>query len=372
MPRKARKRTTTVKQEVENIYCVNCGAIIDEYSGVLASPDWYADTRFVHYCRACQQRQFEDFAETMGPAMAFILCCASYNLPFIPEAVPRTAYEDESREMNWLAYLQNLEITDYRYRRDGEPASFVEGITDLSVIFGDNFQKDTRFATGIAMDKAASKAPGTRAQRKNWGKQSKWTDDDYDEADRIFSILSAERAKTGMDAQTEFTLREICKLQLDYNKARTEGKHDAAKKIYDTISKMMENNSLRKKDENSQAEAPKLDNFIAKFEKAGYVQNGKILPYDVLLRKLRGDHAKYPMSHDYLDFIIREILNCMRENMGMGKTSVLPAGFQMKPKCGEFEPTMSAAEKKTIRDLKLPPMQYEPKPPRGTKQSKGD
>ena len=222
------------------------------------------------------------------------------------------------------------------------------------------------------MDKAASKAPGTRAQRKNWGKQSKWTDDDYDEADRIFSILSAERAKTGMDAQTEFTLREICKLQLDYNKARTEGKHDAAKKIYDTISKMMENNSLRKKDENSQAEAPKLDNFIAKFEKAGYVQNGKILPYDVLLRKLRGDHAKYPMSHDYLDFIIREILNCMRENMGMGKTSVLPAGFQMKPKCGEFEPTMSAAEKKTIRDLKLPPMQYEPKPPRGTKQSKGD
>lgn len=61
------------EQEIATIYCVNCGCGLNEEEGVLASPDWYEDTRFVHYCRDCQQKQFEDFAEDTSPAFAYFL-----------------------------------------------------------------------------------------------------------------------------------------------------------------------------------------------------------------------------------------------------------------------------------------------------------
>ena len=68
------------EQEIATIYCVNCGCGLNEEEGVLASPDWYEDTRFVHYCRDCQQKQFEDFAEDTSPAFAYFL--ASSQTPF--------------------------------------------------------------------------------------------------------------------------------------------------------------------------------------------------------------------------------------------------------------------------------------------------
>lgn len=60
------------EQEIATIYCVNCGCGLNEEEGVLASPDWYEDTRFVHYCRDCQQKQFEDFAEDTSPRLCIL------------------------------------------------------------------------------------------------------------------------------------------------------------------------------------------------------------------------------------------------------------------------------------------------------------
>lgn len=111
------------------VLCVNCGAELNEQTGYLASPDWYEDTRYVHYCRDCQQKQFEDFAENTSPAFAYFLCCAAYNIPFIPEAMPGDSYDVD--EITWHMYLENLDSLGYRFREDDEPAAFCDGITDL-------------------------------------------------------------------------------------------------------------------------------------------------------------------------------------------------------------------------------------------------
>lgn len=165
------------EQEIATIYCVNCGCGLNEEEGVLASPDWYEDTRFVHYCRDCQQKQFEDFAEDTSPAFAYFLCCAAYNLPFIPECMPNGAYDVD--EITWIMYLENLETSEYRYKDDGEPAAFVDGMTDISVLFGGKIDARTKFAAGATMEGTSAKLPGTKAQRRKWGILSDYTTEDY-------------------------------------------------------------------------------------------------------------------------------------------------------------------------------------------------
>ena len=174
------------EQEIATIYCVNCGCGLNEEEGVLASPDWYEDTRFVHYCRDCQQKQFEDFAEDTSPAFAYFLCCAAYNLPFIPECMPNGAYDVD--EITWIMYLENLETSEYRYKDDGEPAAFVDGMTDISVLFGGKIDARTKFAAGATMEGTSAKLPGTKAQRRKWGILSDYTTEDYKELDRLYSI----------------------------------------------------------------------------------------------------------------------------------------------------------------------------------------
>lgn len=350
------------------VLCVNCGAELNEQTGYLASPDWYEDTRYVHYCRDCQQKQFEDFAENTSPAFAYFLCCAAYNIPFIPEAMPSDSYDVD--EITWRMYLENLDSLGYRFREDDEPAAFCDGITDLKVLFEGRIDKNTRFAAGLSMERTAGKLPGTKAQRRHWGTLAGYTDAEYKELDRLYGVISADRVENGINQQEEYTLREICKLQLDYSKTVAKGDFTEAKKIYDIISKMSENNLLRKKDEAPLAPI-KIDTMAEALEKKGYLRKGKILPYDELLKKLQGDQAKYPMSHDLLDYIIRAWVNCAKRNFGVPESDELPYEFQVEAKYGELDPEMSAEEKKIVQDLGLRPMKYEAKPKGGKKSASG-
>lgn len=356
--------TKTEHEEEVGVYCVNCGTELTEETGVLASPDWYESTRYVHYCRKCQQSQFEDFADNTSPAFAYFLCCAAYNLPFIPECMPSAAYDVD--EMTWLMYLDNLENNQYRYKEDGEPSAFVDGMTDLGVLFGGKITSKTTFASSVTMEGASSKLPGTKAQRRKWGTHADYTTEDYKELDRLYSIRAADRMENGIDAETEFILREVCKLDLDYDRARGRKDYDSAKKIADIRSKFMADNLLRKKDEAPVAPV-KIDTFIDKLEKAGLMRSGDLLPYDELLEKLQQDHAHYHMAHDMLDYIILAIINCIRRNNGQPETDELPYEFQFTPMFNEFEPEMSKSEKETLKDLGLPPMKYEEKPKKRTK-----
>lgn len=356
--------TTTEHGEEVGVYCVNCGVELTEETGVLASPDWYGNTRYVHYCRTCQQNQFEDFADNASPALAYFLCCAAYNLPFIPECMPSAAYDID--EMTWLMYLTNLENSERRYRDDGEPSAFVDGLTDLGVLFGGKIDAKTKFAYWVTMDGTSAKVPGTKAQRRKWGTISSYSTEDYKELDRLYSVRSADRLENGIDEETEQNLREICKLDLEYTKAMGKKDYDSAKKLADIRSKFMADNLLRKRDEAPVAPI-KLDTLADALERAGYMKNGDLLGYDELLEKLRGDQPHYPMSHDYLDYVMREWVNCTKRNMGVAESDELPYELQIKPLYGEFDSGMSKVERNTLKELGLPPMQYEKKPKKGKK-----
>ena len=284
---------TTEHEEEVGVYCVNCGTELTDETGVLASPDWYESTRYVHLCRKCQQSQFEDFADNTSPAFAYFLCCAAYNLPFIPECMPSAAYDVD--EMTWLMYLDNLENNQYRYKDDGEPSAFVDGMTDLGVLFGGKITAKTTFASSVTMEGASSKLPGTKAQRRKWGTHANYTTEDYKELDRLYSIHVAGRVENGVDEELDHNLREISKLDLEYTKAMARKEFENAKKIAAIRSQFMGDNLLRKKDEAPVAPV-KIDTFIDNLEKSGLMRSGDLLPYPRTACQCPAGHRWTPTS----------------------------------------------------------------------------
>lgn len=334
-------------------HCVNCGALLTMESGTLATPDWYRETRFVHYCRECQGGQFEDYVDCVGVDMAFYLCCAAYNLPFVPEAVPsRRAADGET----WKMYLENLKMLDRDVTDSGEPAAFSDGMTDLSVIFDGKVPRAPSFAGGLTTGGVAEKLEGTRAQRKNWGLG--YTTAEYKELDRRYGIQSRSFQDSGIDEELEFNLREICKLYLLYSKQLAKPDIKGAKETYNVISKMKADNLMRKKDEAPMA-AKKVDTIIAALERHGMAKNGKLLSYGELLPLLQAGHAHYPMSHDMLDYILMAIVNTIRVNEGASELAEVPASLQITPMFGELEPKMSEKERKLVEEMGLPPLKRE-------------
>lgn len=347
------------------IRCVNCGAVLNTDSGVLAAEDWYKYTRYVHYCKDCQGAQFEDYADAFGPDFAFLGCCMCYNLPFVPEAVPARRNADGE---NWKMYLENLKMLDRDVTDNGDPAAFSDGMTDLSVMFDGKIPQIPRFAGGLTDGGVAEKLEGTRAQRKNWGLSYKTAE--YKELDRLYGIQSRNYVDGGIDEEMEYNLRETCKLQLLYSQQLATGEIKLAKETYNVISKMKADNLMRKKDESPMG-AKKIDTLISAMERNGLAVKGKILPYDDLLKVLQTDHAHYPMSHDMLDYVLLLIANTMRMNEGMSERAELPVELQFDPMFGELDPEMSQKEKKLIEAVGLPPLKREKRNGGGTQMGCG-
>ncbi len=347
------RRKYSAPDEEIMAHCAHCGTLLTMETGVLATPDWYKETRFVHYCKECQSGQFEDFVDRVGVDMAFYLCCAAYNLPFVPEAVPSRRNVDGE---TWKMYLENLKMLDQDVTDNGEPAAFSDGMTDLSVIFDGKVPRFPAFAGGLTARGVAEKLEGTRAQRKNWGLSYKT--EEYKELDRLYGIQSKGYQNSGIDDELEYNLRETCKLQLLYSKQLAEGQIKEAKTTYDVISKMKADNLMRKKDEAPLA-AKKIDTVVAALERHGMSKNGKLLPYDELLPLLQSDHAHYPMSHDMLDYILMAIINTIRVNEGAGELGEVPVSLQVDPMFGELEPKMLERERKLVEEMGLPPLKRE-------------
>lgn len=345
-----RKKRLKAPDEDIMAHCANCGGVLSAETGVLATPDWYKETRFVHYCKECQSAQFEDFSDYVGVDMAFYLCCAAYNIPFVPEAVPsRKSVDGET----WNIYLENLKMLDRDVTDVGEPAAFSDGMTDMSVIFDGRIPQFPAFAGGLTTGGTAEKLEGTRAQRKNWGLT--YTTAEYKELDRLYGIQSGTYKDSGIDDELEYNLREICKLQLLYSQQLSKPDIKGAKETYNIISKMKED---RKKREDS-AETPRIDTIITALERHGMAKDGKLLPYQELLPILQADHAHYPMSHDMLDYILMAIVNTIRVNEGAGELTEVPAGLQVNAMFGELEPEMSMQERKLVEEMGLPPLRRE-------------
>lgn len=327
----------------------------------MASPDWYKETRFVHYCKDCQKAQFEDFSDRAGMDMAFYLCCAAYNLPFIPEAVPPRRNADGE---TWGIYLENLRMLDQDVTDNGEPAAFSDGMTDLAVIFDGKVPSSPRFAGGLTTGGVAEKLEGTRAQRKNWGLSYKTAE--YKELDRLYGIQSKAYKDSGIDEELEFNLREICKLLLLYSQQLADGQIKLSKETYNVISKMKADNLMRKKDE-APAAAKQVDTLMSCLQRNGMAKNAQRLTLEEVQHYIANDHPHYAMGLDVVDQILGLLLNTMRINEGAGELSELPVGLQITPLFGEFDEGSSPAERKLMQDMGLNPMKREKAGPNGSR-----
>lgn len=344
----AKKKRLRSPDEDIMAHCANCGVVLNTETGVLATPDWYRETRFAHYCKECQRAQFEDYVDHVGVDMAFYLCCAAYNLPFVPEAVPSRRNVDGEA---WGMYLENLKMLDQDVTDAGEPAAFSDGMTDLSVIFDGMVPRFPAFAGGLTAGGVAEKLEGTRAQRKNWGLT--YVTAEYKELDRLYGIQSGAYKAGGIDSELEYNLQEICKLQLLYSRQLAGGGIKLAKETYNVISKM------RADQKKKEAEAPKIDTVITALERHGMAKDGKLLSYNELLPILQADHAHYPMSHDMLDYILLAMVNTIRGNEGAGELAEVPASLQVDAMFGELEPELTEDERKRAEEMGLPPLRRE-------------
>lgn len=356
-----RKRRLGLPDEDIMAHCVNCGALLDMETGTLATPDWYKETRFVHYCRECQKAQFEDYTDLVSVDMAFYLCCAAYNLPFVPEAVPSRRNVDGE---TWGMYLENLKMLDQDVTDNGEPAAFSDGMTDLAAIFDGKIPSSPVFAGGLTSGGVAEKLEGTRAQRKNWGLS--YTTAEYKELDRLYGIQSKSYRDSGIDDELEYNLREISKLQLLYSQQLAKGEIKLSKTTYDVISKMRADNLMRKRDE-APAAAKQIDTLMACLERKGMARDGKLLPYSELLSMLQRDHPHYPMGHDMLDQIIGCMWNAMRINEGAGEAAELPQALQIDPMFDELDEGRAEQERRVMQEMGLAPVRRE----RGTENGGG-
>ena len=81
------------------------------------------------------------------------------------------------------------------------------------------------------------------------------------------------------------------------------------------------------------------------------MKNGKLLSYEKLLDKLRGDTPKYPYTKDAADQMLLYIINTSRANDGMPEFSILPDEYRLEDEHGEFAKTPSDKEKEAYEKL---------------------
>ena len=125
-----------------------------------------------------QQEYYAQLAKKTSESLAYFYCCVKYDVPFARDCVPR----DEGRD-KWLSYLDNLHIKKLDASKSGERYGFLDGLTDITKIFGEGL-KDGEFTRAVYAEKNAQSAKaGTVRQRKDWG--TDYTNEDYAEFDRI-------------------------------------------------------------------------------------------------------------------------------------------------------------------------------------------
>lgn len=290
-----------------------------------------------------QENYFKLLASATSESLAYFYCCIKYDLPFDLDCVPR-----DGTKSRWTAYRNNLRRKGLdRNKRNGNPRVFLDGLTDITAVFGERLDSG-EFTRAVTIEQNARDGKqGTKRQRAEWGELGDLTSDDYDRLDELFETFSARAKSTGsMDEQAEYTLRTVSRMSLSMEKALAAGKIDTVNKLNKAIQDNLAAESLRKKDEKPVAEV-RIDNIVDALEKAGMVKKGKILPLeellDVLVKFMRRN--KYGQTVDAAEHCLWYIYNTMARNDGyeeahdITKAMRIPAENQ-----GEFAETPNEAE----------------------------
>lgn len=303
-----------------------------------------------------QQERYDAIARATSDSLALFYCCIEFDRPFDMLAVPKEPDVGEK----WVAYLDNLRLKKLDTRR-GEPLGFLDGLTDITKIFGEGLTAG-EFTKAVGNEKSArNRKVGTAQQRKNWGENSAknpYTSEDYDELDRIYEALASDlMAAGGVSVKQEFILRDCAKMTLDRDKMRAIGQYDKAAKLNKMVQDNLSSEGLRKRDAKP-IDDLRLDGIVDRLEKAGLLKNGKQCSPDEMFEILFHRRPKYSYTKDAAEQILLYMANTTRVNDGLSELPTLPPDMRLRDDLGEFAEEPDEQEKESYKELgivKMPP-----------------
>ena len=304
-----------------------------------------------------QQERYDAIARATSDSLALFYCCIEFDRPFDMLAVPKEPDVGEK----WIAYLDNLRLKKLDTRR-GEPLGFLDGLTDITKIFGEGLSAG-EFTKAVGNEKSArNRKVGTAQQRKNWGENSAknpYTSEDYDELDRIYEALSSDlMAAGGVSVKQEYILRDCAKMTLDRDKMRAIGQYDKAAKLNKMVQDNLSSEGLRKRDAKP-IDDLRIDGIVDRLEKAGLLKNGKQCSPDEMFEILFHRRPKYSYTKDAAEQILLYMANTTRVNDGLSELPTLPPDMRLRDDLGEFAEEPDEQEKETYKELgivKMPPV----------------
>lgn len=304
-----------------------------------------------------QQERYDAVARATSGSLALFYCCIEFDRPFDMLAVPR----EPDVTQKWIAYLDNLRVKKLDVRR-GEPLGFLDGLTDITKIFGEGLTAG-EFTKAVGNEKSArNRKVGTAQQRKNWGENSAknpYTSEDYDELDRIYEALASDlMAAGGVSVKQEFILRDCAKMTLDRDKMRAIGQYDKAAKLNKMVQDNLSSEGLRKRDAKP-IDDLRIDGIVDRLEKAGLLKNGKQCSPDEMFEILFHRRPKYSYTKDAAEQILLYMANTTRVNDGLSELPTLPPDMRLRDDLGEFAEEPDEQEKESYKELgivKMPPV----------------
>lgn len=338
--------------------CSRCGRELNMYMGRKGAPEWYGAAKYTHYCIDCQQDYYDALEKVSSPSLAYFYCCIAFNVPFDFNCLNKS----DASEKPWIDYLDELRRTK-RGEDRGTPLGFLDGLTAITKIFGADLGRG-EFSKAVDMEKSArEKRQGSKAQRDHWGtgpEKRPYQTKDYDELDRIYSAFSRNLEAQGtLDPKQEYILRDCAKMELEKNQYIHAGNVNMAQKLNGMIQTNLASENLRKKDEKP-VEDLRIDSIVDALEKKGYMKAGKLLSYDQLLEKLRGDVPRYRYTKDAADQMLLYIINTMRSNEGLSEYTSLPDEYRITDgHADEFAREPSEQEREAYEKLgllRMPPV----------------
>ncbi len=304
-----------------------------------------------------QQERYDAIARATSDSLALFYCCIEFDRPFDMLAVPKEPDVGEK----WISYLDNLRLKKLDTRR-GEPLGFLDGLTDITKIFGEGLTAG-EFTKAVGNEKSArNRKVGTAQQRKNWGENSAknpYTSEDYDELDRIYEALASDlMAAGGVSVKQEFILRDCAKMTLDRDKMRAIGQYDKAAKLNKMVQDNLSSEGLRKRDAKP-IDDLRIDGIVDRLEKAGLLKNGKQCSPDEMFEILFHRRPKYSYTKDAAEQILLYMANTTRVNDGLSELPTLPPDMRLRDDLVEFAEEPDEQEKETYKELgivKMPPV----------------
>ena len=299
--------------------CCQCGSVLTPQNATKAPNGWCEATGYAYFCVTCQQKYFDNLiSENIKLKLAYYICCIAFNVPFVPSEMAKRKGTNL-----WTKYLENISSAENELLQDGSIAGFLDGITTLK----DLSSEETDNHYGVA------------SQRRTWGtgpKTSPYTEQEYDALDSYYNAYAGRLERGGgPDEQQEHILRLCAKCMVEIDRAMSLGKPDVVQKYNKIIQDNLASENLRKKDVKP-IDDMRVDTLVDALEKRGYMKDGKLLDYDELLEKLRGDTPKYRYTRDAADQMLLAIINTMRANEGYSQYMELPIGYRIVDNNNEF------------------------------------